>query len=200
MGEEILLVDDQDRVTGYGEKIRVHQKGLLHRAFSIFVYDRKEKEMLLQRRAAGKYHSGGLWTNACCSHPRRNETMEESMQKRLKAELGYQVDFQIADPRNDSGGTNGTNVIYNCGTFKYFAKYDTLSEHEIDHVFLLSPVGGVDHERILVNPEEVEEIRWISVPRLKNWMRSTPDEFTVWFEPAFDMAVEVLDMLNCSCK
>src|SRR5262245_255370 len=90
MMQTVILVNEKDEATGIAEKMEAHQKGLLHRAFSIFVFNSKG-EMLLQQRAAGKYHSGGLWTNACCSHPRPGEKTEEAAERRLKEELGFQT-------------------------------------------------------------------------------------------------------------
>ena len=98
MDQLLVLVDESDQETGYGEKLHVHQNALLHRAFSIFVFDWDKEEMLLQRRASGKYHSGGLWSNACCSHPRKGETMAHALNNRLKAELGLETDVKIQSP------------------------------------------------------------------------------------------------------
>src|SRR5258708_894916 len=116
MEERVILVNDQDEEIGTEEKMCAHEKGLLHRAFSIFIYNSKG-EMLLQRRAKIKYHSGGLWTNACCSHPRKGETIEKAAHRRLKEEFGFDCNLK------------------NAFSFIYQADLDKgLKEHEFDYV------------------------------------------------------------------
>lgn len=193
MKDYIILVDEQDNEIGYGEKLEVHQKDLLHRAFSIFIFDWSDHKMLLQRRASGKYHSGGLWTNACCSHPRKGEMMDDCLNSRLKEELGLNISAHIVDPDECALLVHGRDVIYSCGSFKYYAPFGNLSEHEIDHVFLYSPV--IEHfskSDFICNPDEVEEIKWVTIEELKAWMSHTPEAFTAWFKKAFDLAYEVL--------
>lgn len=188
MNDELILVDSQDRVTGYGEKLEVHQKELLHRAFSIFIIDRTDKTMLIQKRAAGKYHSGSLWTNACCSHPRKGETMEACLSERVKEELGLKVRFHIVDPKADDVLPEEGNAIYSCGSFTYLARFDGLSEYEIDHVFLYCPPAHTfSKEDIVCNPEEIEDSRWVAMDELKKWMVASPEQFTAWFERALDL-------------
>ncbi len=122
--EDLLIwVDEQDREIGYGEKMDTHRREQLHRAFSLFLYNQKEHRMLLHRRAPGKYHSGGLWTNACCSHPRKVETLIRAVFRRAREELGLELapDAPVTE----------------VGKFQYYQKYETCAEHEIDHVFLL---------------------------------------------------------------
>lgn len=193
MSNEIILVDEQDQVVGYGEKMEIHQKKILHRAFSIFIYDRKKNKMLLQRRADNKYHSGGLWTNACCSHPRRSEPMEECLRNRLKEELGLDIRFRISDPGDSVLLINDIDVIYYCGKFQYYSSFGEIGEHEIDHVFLYSPViNSFDNLQIKFDPEEVSEIKWVTIDELQTWCRNKPEEFTVWFKPAYDIAYKIL--------
>jgi len=155
---DIILVNETDEVTGYGEKMEVHRKGLLHRAFSVLVFNDKG-ETLLQRRAFEKYHSPGLWTNTCCSHPMPHETTGEAALRRLQEEMGF------------------TCKVEHIGKFHYTAEFDNgLTENEMDHVFT-----GFYNAVPVPNPAEVCEIRWISIPDLILWMQTNPDEFTVWF-------------------
>jgi isopentenyl-diphosphate delta-isomerase type 1 len=193
MNDEIILIDEQDHEIGYGDKLEVHQKELLHRAFSIFIFDWTDYKMLIQKRAGGKYHSGGLWTNACCSHPRKGETMDECLCQRLKEELGIDLTFHVTDPDTCALLLDGSDVIYSCGSFQYFAKFDSLSENELDHVFLYSPTyDGFSKNDFVPNPDEIDEIQWITIPELQIWMQEKPEEFTAWFPPAFELAHEVL--------
>ncbi|MCI8431112.1 MAG: NUDIX domain-containing protein [Lachnospiraceae bacterium] len=198
MDQLLVLVDESDQETGYGEKLHVHQNALLHRAFSIFVFDWDKEEMLLQRRASGKYHSGGLWSNACCSHPRKGETMAHALNNRLKAELGLETDVKIQSPPDGGCFMPEKETIYRCGAFHYFASFGGLSENELDHVFLYGiwRETGSDkaffHPELPFNPEEIEELKWISICELKKWLSESPVDFTAWFRPAFELAYSVL--------
>lgn len=193
MNDNIILVDQQDREIGFSEKMEAHRKGKLHRAFSIFVFDWNTKRMLLQKRAYGKYHSGGLWTNACCSHPRQDESMNDCLNTRINEELGLHTHFHVVNPSECDSLVHGSDVIYSCGKFSYFASFGEVSENEIDHVFLYSPVKeGTDLSAVSLNTQEVEELKWISIEELKQWMDCSPESFTAWFKPAFELAYEVL--------
>lgn len=130
--KDIILVDKDDNEIGKGEKMAVHLAGQLHRAFSIFIFN-SQGEMMLQRRASTKYHSPGLWTNACCSHPRPGESLEQAAKRRLKEEMGFECDLQ---------------KVF---SFIYKAKVEDLTEHEFDHVF----IGKFDQEPVL-NKEEAD--------------------------------------------
>lgn len=158
MPEYILTVDERDRETGYMEKMEVHQKGILHRAFSVMIFNH-DGEVLLQKRAKTKYHSPGLWTNSCCSHQREGETLTEAVLRRIRDELG---------------------ITCNCKetfTFRYRVEFDNgLIEHEIDHVF----VGRYDG-KIFPNKDEIEEIRWVPLDQLEIEMNEHPEAFTFWF-------------------
>lgn len=159
MKEELIWVDLFDNEIGYGEKLDTHVKEQLHRAFSVFfVYDGK---MLIQRRAMDKYHSGGLWANACCSHPRRGETILDSVQKRMEVELGISIGSCIPEEKF---------------SFVYYSRYEGLSEYEFDHVFVSDY-----HGEITVNPEEVMETRWVELETLKKELEEEPQKFSTWF-------------------
>jgi isopentenyl-diphosphate Delta-isomerase len=161
--EEVVLVDEFDNPVGVMEKLEAHQKGLLHRAFSVFIFNSGGK-MLLQRRALSKYHSAGLWTNACCSHPRPNEKTLDAANRRLKEEMGLVVELTYKTQ------------------FTYTTKFDNeLIEHEVDHVF----VGITDIDPI-INAEEVESYIWMTTTDLKNQLAINPSLFTSWFKIAME--------------
>jgi isopentenyl-diphosphate delta-isomerase len=158
MFEEVILVDTNDLAIGTMEKIEAHEKGLLHRAFSILIVNERGK-MLLQQRALDKYHSPGLWTNACCSHPRPNETNLDAANRRLLEELGMTVDLS---------------EIFQ---FTYLAELEQgLSEHEIDHVFL-----GITNEDPMINLTEVMSYKWITLTELEQEIIAHPEKYTAWF-------------------
>jgi isopentenyl-diphosphate delta-isomerase len=155
--EEVVLVDETDHETGILEKLEAHQKGLLHRAVSVLLFNSKG-EMLLQKRAEGKYHSAGLWTNACCSHPRPGEPPFGAAHRRLKEEMGIiaALDFAFA--------------------FCYTARVGDLIENEFDHVFT-----GVADEVPVPDPSEVSDWKYQSKAELDIAMARQPDSFTAWF-------------------
>jgi isopentenyl-diphosphate delta-isomerase len=169
MEEQVILVDDRDRPVGVAEKMQAHREGSLHRAFSIFVTNAKG-ELLLQRRARSKYHSGGLWTNTCCSHPRPQETTETAASRRLQEEMGFSCDLR---------------EIF---SFTYRAELDNdLIEHEFDRVF----VGEFNGEPIL-NPQEAEEWCWISIDRLSQDIQEHPERYTFWLKVCFEKFVSYI--------
>ena len=156
--QQIALVDTEDNIIGYEDKNIVHQKGLLHRAFSVFIFNRKG-EMLIQQRAKTKYHSPLLWTNACCSHLIKGSTMEKSLHKRLQFEMGFD-----------------TNVEYKF-KFTYKIKFaNGLTEYETDHVYF----GNWDGN-IILNPEEATRCKWVNVSDLKNDIKQNRHKYTYWF-------------------
>lgn len=162
----VILVNERDEAIGLMEKMEAHEKGLLHRAFSIFIFN-SEGEMLLQQRALSKYHSPGLWTNACCSHPRDGETILEAAHRRLSEEMGMQTDLTVL-----------THFIYK-------ADFDNgLTEHELDYV-----VKGITNENPTINPDEVNAFRWISMADLNKWVNTSPTDFTVWFLELFKLGI-----------
>ncbi len=159
---DVILVDEQDVQTGTMEKMEVHQKALLHRAFSVFIFNEKG-EMLLHRRADRKYHSGGLWTNACCSHPKPGEETLVAAEARLQEEMGFHVPLKKAFD------------------FVYKAPFDNgLTEHEFDHVF----IGTYDGE-ISPNMEEVSDYCFKSTEEINSSINSHPQKYTEWFKIAF---------------
>jgi len=163
MTEYILTVDEKDNVIGKGEKIKVHREGKLHRAFSIFVFNSKGK-LLLQKRAKSKYHSGGLWTNTCCSHQRDGETLEKAVHRRLKEEMGFDCELK---------------EVF---TFTYRVKFDDgLSENEYDHVFFGKFDGKPDP-----NPDEVDDWKWVSLEELRKDIQKNPDDYTYWLKVSID--------------
>lgn len=171
MKEFVILVNDKDEEIGFEEKLKAHELGLLHRAFSIFIFN-DEGKMLLQRRAKSKYHSGGLWTNACCSHPRKGESVLAACHRRLQEEFGFDCPLKFLL------------------SFTYHAHLDhDLQEHEFDHVYTGIYNGPIDH----VNPEEIEEYRWIEPKVLLQEVRKDPESFTTWFRIIYEKVLPSLD-------
>lgn len=159
MEEFVVLVNPEDEVLGLMEKQQAHINGLLHRAFSVFLFNSKG-EMLLQKRASGKYHSPNQWTNAVCSHPREDETYIDGAKRRLQEELGIEAELSEK--------------------FNFIYKADVgagLWEHELDHVFT-----GVYEADFHLNQNEVEEVRFISIEDLDKEMAENPENFTAWFK------------------
>ena len=157
--EQIILVDENDKQIGAAGKLETHEKGLLHRAFSIFVKNNKD-EMMLQKRAVGKYHSEGLWSNTCCGHPRSGEELMLAAHRRLKEEMGFDCPL---------------NEIF---SFIYQKNLDKgLKENEFLHVF----IGEYDNVPIL-NPEEASDWRWATPDEIKSNVSKNPDNYTYWFK------------------
>jgi isopentenyl-diphosphate delta-isomerase len=162
--EEVILVDESDQPVGAMEKIEAHRRALLHRAFSVFIFN-SEGEMLLQQRAPEKYHSAGLWTNACCSHPRPGEDTREAAVRRLREELGFTTDLK------------------KLFEFTYRSVYDNgLTEYEFDHVF----TGRYDRE-IKPDRSEVSDFRYLPLGAIEAELLRAPETFTSWFHLAFPM-------------
>jgi len=160
--ERVILVDECDIPVGDMEKMEAHEKGLLHRAISVFIINSKG-EVLLQRRADHKYHSGGLWTNTCCTHPRVGESCFDAANRRLEEEMGMKAD------------------LHEAFFFIYKAELDHgLTEHEFDHVFI-----GFSDETPVLNPDEVSDFKWMTVSDIQNSIQSDPKAFTEWFKVIF---------------
>lgn len=168
MEEKVILVNDQDEETGYAEKMEAHRKRLLHRAFSIFIFNSRG-QMLLQERARIKYHSGGLWTNACCGHPRPGEELGVATHRRLFEEFGFDSTLE---------------PVF---SFIYSTPLDhDLFEHEYDHVFF----GTYDGPITGPNPSEIDSWRWIDLDDLQHEVAKTPERFSVWFRIALPRVFE----------
>lgn len=170
MTERVILVDEHDRELGTEEKERAHREGRLHRAFSVFVFDSRGR-LLLQRRARTKYHSAGLWTNTCCSHPRPGEGVPAAAARRLREEMGMECALRPSFP------------------LLYRAELDRgMTEHEYDHVL----VGECDRDPV-PDPAEVEEWAWVSPAALRREVERRPEAYTYWFRLALP---ELLDRLE----
>lgn len=164
---EVVLVDMDDYEVGRAEKMTAHEQGLLHRAFSVFLFH--EDKVLLQKRASTKYHCGGLWTNTCCSHPRQGECVEDAAVRRLREELDICVDR-----------------VKEVHSFVYHREFDNgLTEFEYDHV-LVAEYDGTWTE----NPEEVDEVAWVSIEELKEDIVLQPQKYTPWFIVALKAALD----------
>lgn len=158
MPEELILVDKKDIEIGIAEKMEVHRKGKLHRAFSIIIFNSKG-EMLIQQRAKTKYHSGGLWANACCSHPLKGENTEKAAHRRLKEEMGF--DCRLKEVTS----------------FIYKVEFDNgLTENEFDHIFVGFYNGGIKPNR-----NEVDDFRFSDTDELKKDIKLHPEKYTPWF-------------------
>lgn len=165
----VIIVDDRDQELGTMEKLKAHQLGYLHRAFSVFIIN-EQGDMLLQQRALHKYHSGGLWTNACCSHPLPGETIAAAARRRLKEEMGIEC------------------PLHRLFAFTYRSELDNgLVEHEYDHILL-----GVYDGPIVPDPEEVLHYEYRPVATIAAQLQQSPELFTRWFALLFDRVVAQL--------
>ena len=168
MPNKIILVDKEDNEIGTEFKLKAHKEGKLHRAFSIFIFNSKG-ELLLQRRALKKYHSGGLWTNSCCSHPNPGEEILFSVHRRLKEEMGFDCDME---------------EIF---SFIYKARLDRgLTENEFDHVFIGKFDGTPE-----INKKEAEEVKWVSYDFLEKDIKENPEKYTYWFKACYKKVFEL---------
>jgi isopentenyl-diphosphate delta-isomerase len=162
----VILVDEQDNEIGVMEKLRAHELGKLHRAFSVFIFNDK-KELLLQQRAINKYHSGGLWTNTCCSHPSPNETIKDAAIRRLYEEMGMTCDLKIIN------------------NFIYKTEFENgLIEHEFDYI-----LTGISNSTPQINKTEVESYKWQQISEIQNDINLNPNQFTTWFKIAIQKAI-----------
>ena len=160
--EFVVLVDESDTEIGTMEKLQAHRSGRLHRAFSVFVLDSTGR-VLLQRRASAKYHSGGLWSNSCCGHPRPGESVSQGARRRLREEMGLDCELTPVD------------------SFVYFAQLeDGLTEHEFDHVFI-----GYSDAGPRPDPGEVGEWQWVHPEHIEEQLEVIPGDYTAWFAQAF---------------
>ena len=169
MEELVILVDKEDKKLGLMPKMEAHEKAVLHRAFSVFVFNDKG-ELMLQQRASHKYHSPLLWTNTCCSHQRDGESNVEAGRRRLQEEMGFSTDLK---------------EVF---SFVYKAPFENgLTEHELDHVM----IGRYDSDPI-INKDEVEDFKWMTLNDVKKDIEKNPDLYTEWFKIIFDKSYEKL--------
>ncbi|MFZ3074095.1 MAG: isopentenyl-diphosphate Delta-isomerase [Minisyncoccales bacterium] len=173
MVDDILLVDEDNNPIGTGEKMDVHKRGLLHRAFSILIYNTK-REMLLQRRAASKYTCPGLWSNACCSHPRPGEHLIMAAKRRLKEEMG------ISTPLKEAGVE-----------FIYKVKVGDLTEYEYDHLLY-----GIFDGEPKINPDEAGKWKWAAFDDLRRDMKANPDNYTPWLRLIISQGDNQVDQIS----
>jgi isopentenyl-diphosphate delta-isomerase len=166
--EQVILVNEHDKPIGIMDKLEAHRKGALHRAFSVFIFN-QSGQMLLQQRSMSKYHSPGLWTNACCSHPRPEEDTLIAANRRLKEEMGVSTDLKHTGVLLYR--TNAVSIGFENG----------LIEHEYDHIF----TGRTDAQPE-INKDEVESFQWLGMSDIKERLRSNPEQFTHWFKMAMD--------------
>ncbi|MGM0438911.1 MAG: isopentenyl-diphosphate Delta-isomerase [Patescibacteria group bacterium] len=166
----IIKVDDEDKKLGEIEKLKAHEEGILHRAFSIFIFN-DEGEMLLQKRAEGKYHGGGLWSNTCCSHPNKDGGLKKQAKRRLKEEMGF------------------TAEIGEVGTVKYNLEVGDLTEHEYDHLFI-----GTYNGKVNPNPKEVSDYKWLPLSEIEKDIKEDPNNYTPWFKEILPKVLEIINI------
>lgn len=172
MIENVILVNENDEQIGLMEKLEAHEKGLLHRAFSVFVFNSKN-ELLIHQRAHSKYHSPGLWTNTCCSHQRENETTLQAAHRRLQEEMGFDCN------------------LIELFAFTYKAEFSNgLTEHEFDHVLV-----GTCNTLPQPNSNEVADFKWLSLEAVKQAINENPNQYTEWFKIALPKLEQHLSLL-----
>ena len=170
MEPQVVLVNKRDEAIGVTGKLAAHQQALLHRAFSVFIFN-SQHELLLQQRQLDKYHCAGLWTNTCCSHPSPDENIILAGERRLREELGILIHLSDA------------------GQFIYRAEFENgLTEHELDHVL----VGHYHDEPYQINTTEIVAVKWMSITTLKQVLRKHPEQFTPWLSIALSIAISSL--------
>jgi len=171
MEEQVILVNEKDEQIGLMPKMEAHEKGVLHRAFSVFVFN-DQNELMLQQRALSKYHSPGLWTNTCCSHQRDGETSLEAGIRRLDEEMGF------------------TTTLRETTSFIYKAPFDNgLTEHELDHI-LVGNFDGMPH----INEAEVASWKWMPLEAVKEDIAVHPEAYTAWFKIIFEKFYQTLSL------
>ena len=163
MEEQVILVNERDEEIGLMPKMEAHEKAVVHRACSVFVLNKKG-ELMLQQRAADKYHSPLLWTNTCCSHQRKGESNLEAGKRRLQEEMGFSCELK------------------ELFSFIYKAPFDNgLTEHELDHVMI-----GHYEDAPVINREEVEDFKWMTLSNVRNDIATNPSNYTAWFKIIFE--------------
>lgn len=169
--EKVILVDENDKEIGIEEKIKAHKDGKLHRAFSIFIFNSKG-ELLLQKRAKEKYHSGGLWSNTCCGHPRPKESLEAAAHCRLKEEMGFDCALNHLE----------------AACFIYKTKIRDLFENEYDHILI-----GRFNKNPHPDEKEAEDFRWVNPKKLEKNIALNPDKYTYWFKISADKVINAVN-------
>lgn len=171
--EKVILVSENDEPLGLMPKMEAHEKGLLHRAFSVFIFNDRN-ELMLQQRALDKYHSPGLWTNTCCSHQRDGETNIQAGKRRLKEEMGFVTDLK------------------ELLSFVYKANFDNgLIEHELDHIMI-----GFYNKDPNINTQEVASWKWTDIEKVKAHMATSPNDYTAWFKIIFNKFYKHINLIN----
>lgn len=171
--ERVILVNENDEPIGLMPKMEAHEKALLHRAFSVFIFNDKN-ELMLQQRALDKYHSPGLWTNTCCSHQREGESNIQAGMRRLQEEMGFVVDLQESI------------------SFIYKAPFDNgLTEHEFDHI-MIGKFNGTPN----INPNEVADWKWMDLVAVKDDIALNPELYTEWFKIIFEKFYQHINILG----
>ena len=171
--EQVILVDETDKQIGLMPKLEAHQKAVLHRAFSVFIFNDKN-ELMLQKRALDKYHSPGLWTNTCCSHQRNGESNMEAGKRRLYEEMGFMTELKETI------------------SFIYKAPFDNgLTEHEFDHVMI-----GYYNNEPNINKDEVADWKWMSLKDVKKDLNEHPERYTIWFSIIFDKFYQHINIVK----
>lgn len=169
----VILVDENDHELGLMEKIEAHEKALLHRAFSVFIYNDKN-QLMLQQRALTKYHTPGLWTNTCCSHQQQGETNIQAGKRRLQEEMGFTTELEETI------------------SFIYKAPFENgLTEHEFDYILI-----GRYNETPNINPEEVNDWKWMELDDIKIDIKKNPHQYTEWFKIIFDKHYDQMKLKN----
>lgn len=171
--DKVVLVDKEDNTLGEMDKLKAHQQGRLHRAFSVFIFNSKG-EILLQQRATNKYHGANLWTNACCSHPQLNDDIKDSAIERLNFEMGMDCNLEKAFSF----------------TYKITVE-NNLMEHEFDHVFV-----GLSNQNPKINIDEVMDYKWLDLNTLRNDIENNPLTYTYWFKMALPKILEFYNTQN----
>nr|WP_314265133.1 isopentenyl-diphosphate Delta-isomerase [uncultured Moellerella sp.] len=179
MEDLLILVDKNDQPIGTMPKMQAHKLGRLHRAFSIFLFDRQGK-LLIQQRALHKYHSAGQWANSCCSHPKPDELTLDAAHRRLEEELNMSTPLTHVDEFLYHSNVNGN-----------------LIEHEYDHIYV-----GLYEGEITPNPDEVADIQWIDITKLNDEINRQPEKYTEWFKLIFAHYTEakLQDWFNCAVQ
>ncbi|GAB5564356.1 MAG: isopentenyl-diphosphate Delta-isomerase [Winogradskyella sp.] len=169
--EQVILVDEYDNQIGLMPKMEAHEKAVLHRAFSVFIFNNRN-ELMLQQRAMHKYHSPGLWTNTCCSHQRDGESNLEAGKRRLEEEMGFVTELEEST------------------SFIYKAPFSNgLTEHEYDHIMI-----GYYNDEPIINKEEVADWKWMNLEAVKADMAEHPENYTAWFKIIFEKFYEFINV------